>query len=395
MSGALDGIRVLDFSNFIAGPYCAMLLGAMGAEVIRVEPPGGALDRDIGPYAPNGQAMYPWHYSCNKLGVTLDLKNAKAKGLLHKLLARTDVVLEAFSPGVKKKLGLDLRSLHAVNPAISLLSISGYGQYGPYAERGGLDTVAQGMAGLMAITGPEGGEPMRAGVAVVDYGAALYGLYGVMLALYQREKTGRGQAIDISLLDVAVSFMETVFAEMAVLGVERKAMGNRRPYTAPTNMFQAKDGYVYVSITTDLFWRRFCKVAGIDHLRDDPRFNSNRVRYKHQKELNQIAADWVGARTVEEVLGEMIPAGIAAGPVLTLPQVMADEHVSARNMILEMNYEGVGPVPIPGLAIKMSENPGQIDTPAPAVGQHNDYVYGELLSCTPEELAALAADGVI
>jgi crotonobetainyl-CoA:carnitine CoA-transferase CaiB-like acyl-CoA transferase len=395
MMRILEGIRVLDFSSLIAGPYCAMLLAAMGAEVIRVEPPGGGLDRDVGPYAPNGEGLYPWHYCCNKKGITLNLQTGRGRLLLRELLAKTDIVVEAFTPSVKKELGMDFDSLQAIDKGIILVSISGYGQYGPYADRRGLDTIAQGMAGLMAITGMPEGPPLRSGAAVVDYGAALNGALGAVLALYQRQKSGRGQAVDVSLLDTAVSFMETVFSEYVMLGVERKPMGNRRPYTAPTDLFRAKDGYVYISVSTNSFWKRMCDVAGWDEYRDDPRFNSNRVRYKSQEFLNHLAATWVKDRTVEEVVTALNRAGIPSGPVYSIPEIIKDKHIRQREMLVELEHPGGGTFLVPGLVPKLSETPGRIDQRAPVCGEHNREVYGDLLGRNSEEIAALAAGGVI
>lgn len=395
MGKVLDGIRVLDFSHFIAGPYCAMLLGAMGAEVIRVEPPQGSLDRDIGPYAPNGQGMYPWHYCCNKKGITLDTRSQKGREILGALLAQSDVVIEAFMPRVKKKLGLDYESLQAVNPGLILVSVSGFGQYGPYADRGCFDAIAQGMAGMMAVTGFPGGPPLKAGSAVIDYGTGLYGALGAMLALFQRQKTGRGQAVDVSLLDTAVSFMETAFAEYAVLGQERKAMGNRRPYTAPTDMFGAQDGYVNISVSTDRFWEKFCRLIGKERLGKDSRYCSNRVRYQHQEFLNALAREWVSDKTVAEVVEALTAAGIPVGPVYSIPQVLADEHIRAREMVVEMEYPQAGKVPLPGLAVKLSETPGALDQRGPEIGEHNHQVLGELLGCDEAQLRDLEKAGVI
>lgn len=395
MDRVLDGIRVLDFSHFIAGPYCAMLLAAMGAEVIRVEPPQGSLDRDIGPYAPNGQGMYPWHYCCNKKGITLDTRSEKGKAVLKELLAISDVVIEAFMPRVKQKIGLDYDSLRAINPGLVLVSVSGFGQTGPYADRGCFDAIAQGMAGLMAVTGSPEGPPLKAGSAIIDYGTGLYGALGAMLALFQRQKTGQGQAVDVSLLDTAVSFNETAFAEFAVLGKERKAIGNRRPYTAPTDMYGARDGYVNISVSTDRFWQKLCEVIGEEKYAKDSRYNSNRVRYKNQEFLNALTRKWVADRTVAEVVETLTAAGVPVGPVYSIPQVMQDEHIRSREMIVELEYPDVGKVPLPGLAVKLSQTPGAMDQRGPEVGEHNQQVYGELLGYGSEQLAELKEAGVI
>lgn len=395
MDKVLGGIRVLDFSHFIAGPYCAMLLAAMGAEVIRVEPPQGSIDRDIGPYAPNGQGMYPWHYCCNKKGITLDTRGEEGQAILKDLLANTDVVVEAFMPRVKKKIGLDYDSLLAINPGLVLVSISGFGQSGPYADRGGFDAIAQGMSGLMAVTGYSEGPPLKAGSAVIDYGTGLYGALGAVLALLNRQKTGQGQAVDVSLLDTAVSFTETVFAEYQVLGKERSAMGNRRPYTAPTDMYGAKDGYVNISVSADRFWPKFCGVIGEKNYAQDSRYNSNRVRYKNQEFLNALARKWVAERTVEEVVETLTAAGIPVGPVYSIPQVMQDEHIRSRKMIVELEYPDTGKVPVPGLAVKLSRTPGALDQRGPELGEHNQQVYGELLGYSEQRLAGLKKAGVI
>ncbi len=395
MERVLDGIRVLDFSHFIAGPYCALLLGAMGAEVIRIEPPQGGLDRDIGPYAPGGQGMYPWHYCCNKKGITLDTRSAKGRTILKELLAKSDVVIEAFMPRVKKKIGLDYPSLQAINPGLILVSVSGFGQFGPYADRGGFDAIAQGMAGMMAVTGHPEGPPLKEGSAIIDYGTGLYGALGAMLALFQRQKTGRGQAVDVCLLDTAVSFMETVFAEFAVLGQERRGLGNRRPYTAPTDMFGAKDGYVNISVSTNKFWDKFCEVIGQEQHKKDSRYNSNRVRYQNQEFLNALARQWVATKTVAEVVQALTSAGVPVGPVYSIPQVLQDEHIRAREMIVELEYPEVGKVPLPGLALKLSETPGAIDRRGPEIGEHNQQVFGELLGYDQAQLAELKKAGVI
>ncbi|MEW5912490.1 MAG: CoA transferase [Thermodesulfobacteriota bacterium] len=395
MEKALDGIRVLDFSHFIAGPFCGMLLGAMGAEVIRIEPPQGSLDREIGPFAPDGRAMYPWHYCCNKKGITLDTRSEKGRQIIRELLAKSDVVIEAFMPPVKKKLGLDFESLQAIDPGLILVSVSGHGQTGPYANRGSFDAIAQGMAGMMAVTGYPGEPPLKSGAAVIDYGTGLYGALGAMLALFHRQKTGRGQAVDVSLLDTAVSFMETAFAEYTVLGLDRKGMGNRRPYTAPTDMFATKDGYVNISVSTDRFWEKFCELTGNEEYKNDPRYSSNRTRYQHQEFLNGLAREWIATRTVSEVVETFAAAGIPAGPVYSIPQVLQDEHIRQREMIVELDYPQVGKVPLPGLAVKLSRTPGAFDRRSPELGEHTQQVLADVLGYDQAQIDELKKAGVI
>lgn len=395
MERVLQGIRALDFSRFLAGPYCGMLLAMMGAEVIRVEAPGGEIDRELGPFAPNGESMYPWVSCCQKKGITLNLRSEKGRVVLQDLVKRSDIIIEAFLPQAKESLGLSYESLKRINPGIILVSVSGFGQNGPYANRGSFDAIAQGMSGMMSITGFPGGPPVKLGTAGIDCGTAIYGALGAMLALYHRQRTGIGQAVDVSLLDTAVSFMETVFAEYQVLGELRPQIGNRRPFTAPTDMYKAKDGYINISISTDSFWRRFTKLIGREDIRDDPRFKSNRVRFKNQEALNAWAAEWVSERTVQEMVNALGEAGIPCGPVYSIPEVLADPQVKAREMIVELEYPGVGKVPMAGVPIKLSETPGRIDSRAPRIGEHNHEVYSELLGYAHEEIAKMKEEGVI
>lgn len=395
MAKALNGIRILDFSHFLAGPYCAMLLASMGAEVIRVEPPGGALDRDIGPYAPTGESMYPWYTGCEKKGITLNTQSEKGREIRADLVRISDVVIEAFLPQTKKQMGLDYESLQAVNPKIILTSILAYGESGPYSHRGGFDAIAQGMSGMMAVSGFPGGPPTKSGLPVVDYGTAIYAALGTLVALFQRRSTGVGQTVEVSLLDTAVSFMETVFAEYSTLGEERRRLGNQRPFTAPSNMIKVKDGYINIGVGTDSMWRRFTKLTGNEQYRDDPRYNSNKVRYKSRDFLSELASKWAADKTGREAVQELEAAGIPAGHVYSIPEVLADPHIKARNMIVEIEYPRVGKVTIPGIPIRLSETDTSLKNRGPMVGEHNENVYCQLLGYTKERLATLYQEGVI
>jgi len=395
MEKVLDGIRILDLSYFIAGPFCTMLLASMGAEVIRIEPPGGSLDRDIGPYSPSGEGMYPWHYCCNKKGITLNTREEKGKEILRELIGKSDIVVESYLPKAKKAIGLEFSKLQEIHRGIILVSFSGYGQTGPYSSRGGFDAIAQGMSGMMSITGFPGSVPLKAGSAVIDYGTALYGALGALLALHYREKTGLGQAVDVCLLDTAVSFMETVFAEYAFLNSKRSQIGNRRPYTAPTDMFQARDGYVNISISTDTIWKRFTQLIGKPELADDPEFKSNRHRFQNHEALNSIAAQWISDKTVKEVVEKLNEIGVPAGPVYGISEVFDDAQIKARRMIEYLEYPGEGKIPIPGIAIKLSETPGTLDKRGPKVGEHNHEVYGAVLNYGDEKIYELKEAKII
>lgn len=395
MPKALEGIRVLDFTRYIAGPYCGMLLAVMGADVIRIEPPEGEIDRDIGPYAPTGEGMYPWQFCCNKRGITLNLRTEKGRELLKELVKKTDVVLEAFVPKAKKKLGLDYESLKELNPGLILTSISGFGQYGPYSDYGCFDAIAQAMAGLMVISGFPGNPPTKPASSFADYSTGLYATIGTLAALFHRQKTGVGQSVDACLLDTAISYAETIFAEYEILGEERQQIGNRRPFVAPCDTFMAKDGYVQFSVALDAWWRSFAKLIGREDLMDDPRYKSNYVRYKNQEFLNQLASEWVADKTVDEVVNLLRETGIVAGPMLSIPEVLKDPHVAAREMIVRLDYPGVKNFPIPGIAVKLSETPAKITEPAPGIGEDNEEVYSELLGLSQGEVTKLREEGVI
>jgi CoA:oxalate CoA-transferase len=395
MGGVLEDIRVLDLSRFISGPYCAQVLADMGAEVIRIEKVGGGDDRFLGPFTPDGQSMGVLTYSRNKKGVTLNIRSEQGRELLLRLVGVSDVILENFTPGYMDSLGLGYEKLRQVNPGIIYASISAYGRTGPYASRGGFDQIIQGMSGMMNVTGHPGAPPTKAGVSVVDYGAALYAVVGILLALRHRDRTGEGQLVDVSLLDTAISFMETIFAEYMVLGVVRPQIGNRRPYSAPTDTYRAKDGYVSISISTEGLWRRFAGVIGREDLLEDPRFKGNANRAINQQYLNELAAGWVAQRTVAEIERTLEEAHIPCGRVQTITEVAHDPQLKAREMIVDVDHPGSGKVPLPGIVIKMSQSPGGIRSPAPRAGQHNDEVYTGLLGLSRDELRELQEKGVI
>lgn len=395
MPAVLSGIRVLDLSRFISGPFCAMLLADFGAEVIRVERPGGEDDRFIGPFAPNGQSLGVMVYGRNKKGITLNLRSERGKELFRKLVERADVVVENFTTGYMDSLGLGCRDLQAINPGLVYVGLTGFGQTGPYAKRSAFDQIAQAMSGMMYLTGFPGSAPLKAGISVSDYGAGLYCALGAVLALYHRRTTGAGQAVDVSLLDTAMSFLETVLPEYRVLGVTRPQIGNRRPYSAPTDTFKAKDGWISISISTNALWKRFCKAMAREELIDDPRFTDNEARARNQQYLNAVAAGWVAGKGVDELTATLEAAHIPSGKVYTVTEVMGDPHIQARQMYVDLNHEGVGPVPLPGIAAKLSGSPGEIRTPAPRAGQDNAEIYRGLLGLEEQEIDRLSSEGVI
>ena len=397
MEKVLEGIRVLDFSRYGSGPYCGALLADMGAEVIRVESPGGGIDRQFGPFAPNGEnIVYGMIMARNKKGITLDLRSDKGKEILKELVKRADIVVENYGAEGKEIMGLDYRSLSEINPAIILVSISGFGTFGPYARKLAFDNIAQAMSGAMSYGGFPNNPPTRAAVPYADFNSAVYGALGAMFALYYREKTGKGQMVDIALLDAAFSMVAGmgVAAEYKLLNYIRPQQGNQGYYCF-TNSFKAKDGWVMVMVISNTIWRRFLRVIGRGDLAHDPRFTDDMARYQNREILNSIVSEWVSQRTVNEAVNSLEEARIPCGKVNSIAGIIDDPHIRVREMLVELDFPGVGLVPLSGVVPKLSETPGKIERRAPLVGEHNEEIYCGLLGFKKEELERLKEEGVI
>lgn len=395
--GSLKKARVLDFSSFKAGPVCGQILADMGAEVIRVERPGGGFDRDLAPYAVNGKSLYVAYTCRNKKGITLNLQSGEGRGIMCDLVAKADIIIENYGPDVNRKFGLDYASLQKIRPDIIAVAFSAYGQNGPDANRPGFDGIIQGVSGIMWVTGFPEGKPVRAGVSFIDTASGISGALGAVLALLHRNDTGEGQLVDISLLDVGLMFTESIFGEYEVGGYIRPQVGNANVLAAPYDAFCAKDGWISIGTATPGQWQALCRTIGDAGMADDPdlRTVKDRVRPESREKLTKWLSPWVAQRTVGEAMEQLIVAGVPCGPVNKLPEVMSDPQVKARNMIVELEHPGLGPVPLPGVAIKLSRTQGEIKTPAPAPGEHNEEVYGRLLGLKPGDLARLKRAGVI
>lgn len=394
MAKVLEGIRVLDFGRFVACPFCGLLLAAMGAEVIRVERPGGEVDRRTGLLAPNGENFFMLTLGRNKKAITLDWLTERGRDILKDLVRRSDVIIDSFSPDAKQAMGLDYASLKQINPGIIVVSVSGFGQYGPYSRRRCFDPIAQAMSGAMTITGFPGSPPTRSAVPYVDFATGLYAALGTMLCLFYREKTGIGQEVDVSLMDTALSFIGRHVAEYKVMGEPQQQIGNHSRHCI-AELFEAQDGWVFISLITNDIWRRFLRAAGMENLEAEPRYEDDLSRFRNRHLLDPVIARWVSERTVDEVMGLLMEHGVPCGPVKTIPEVAEDPHVWARDMLVEVDYPDMGKVPLSGLAIKLSHTPGEVKAPAPRVGEHNEEVYCRLLGYAKEELARLEEQAVI
>ena len=390
----LDGIRVLDVGQYKAGPVCGALLADMGAEVIRIESPRGGNDREVGPFSTDGKSMYVIFTSRNKKGISLNLSSQKGREIFEDLVKHSDVVLENFGLASKEKLKLDYQSLKEVNPAIIWAAVSTYGQTGPYARRPGFDPMAQAVAGIMHLNGFPG-EPVKTGVNVADLATPVYAAFGIMLALYHREKTGIGQEVDLALLDVAVTFVESVFAEYEMLGEVRPQMGNRNNFLYPFDAYKAKDGQVYIAVGSNAMWTRLLKLIEREDVVKDPRFTTGYRRMKNWESIAAMIHVWTTDKNVDEVVKLCSEVGVPCCRINDIPAAAADPQIRAREMIVNVEQPGIGKVPLPGVPVKLSETPGSIDTHAPGIGEHNEEIYGGLLGYDQSELSKLKEEGVI
>ncbi|MEL7566595.1 MAG: CoA transferase [Dehalobacterium sp.] len=395
MDGPLKGIRVLDLTRVLAGPFCTLQLADMGAEVIKIERPEYGDDTHFfGPFK-NGESGYFIMLNRGKKGITLDFKKPKAVEIFKKMVEHADVVVENFKPGVMNKLGIGYEELKKINPRIIYAAISGFGQYGPYWERPGYDIVAQAMGGLMSITGFPDNPPTRVGSSVGDLSAGIYGALAIMMALYAREKTGKGQLVDIALMDAIFSFCETNVVRYTIGNIIPKRVGSRHPLSAPFDIYQAKDGYVVIAVANEPLMEKLFDLMGKPELHLDPRFETDAKRSEHDQELKEIIETWLSQYTVGQAVEIMLTHAIPSSPVLTIPQVCADPHINAREMLVEIDHPIAGRVKIPGTPMKLAETPAHVTGTAPTLGQHNEEILTELLGCNKDTVRQLQEEGVI
>lgn len=396
MPRVLEGIRILDFSRYAAGPVASMILADIGAEVIRIEKPGGEDDRTLPPFAPNGTGTFFMNCSRHKKCITLNLGQDESHRIIDRLVEKADVVIHNFLPGTKEWKLLEYECLKDVNPSIILAVVTGFGLSGPYAERPGFDSVAQAMCGSMSISGFPSNPPIRAQVPWVDCLTASLCALGIMFALYNRIKTGKGQIVDVSLLDCAVfAFaIRGLLTDYQLNGVEPHQIGNNSSYIAPGNLFKAKDGWVMLTAAVDPLWKRMAKMIGKADLVDDHRYQDILSRFENRDSLNTIIGEWTSERTIDEVLGVMARAHVPAGPVYTVKEVVNDPQVKEREMLVENSYSG-GKALLSGLPIKLSRTPGKAEGPVSGVGEYNEEIYHELLGLDSGEISRLKDRGII
>lgn len=377
---ALEGIRVLDLTRALAGPFCTLMLGDNGADVIKVEIPGTGDDtRKWGPPFIGEESAYYLSINRNKRSLTLNLQDVQAKEVFMKLAKDTDVVVENFTPGVMGRFGLDYDAVKAVNPKVVYCSISGFGQDGPYRNRPAYDQIMQGVGGLMSITGEPDGEPQKIGIAVTDIGAGMWSAFAIMAALHHREKSGEGQYIDISMLDAQVAWLTYQAAFFFANGEAPKRMGAAHPTLVPYQAFMCNDGkYINVAVGSERIWERFCKGMGREDLKDHPDYATNSVRVNNRGAIVSMLQEIFLTRPVTEWVEDLQAANVPCGPINDLADVFADPQVLARNMYLEMPHPTLGSIKQTGLPIKFSLTPGGLDRHPPLLGEHNQEILQSL-----------------
>ena len=395
MSGPLNGIRVLDLTRVLAGPYATMILRDLGAEVIKIEQPGvGDEARGVGPFK-NGVSLYFMSINRGKKSITLNLRTERGKKIFWDLMNQSDIVIENFRLGAMKRLGLDYESIKPHNPKIIYAACSGFGQTGPYSTRGAYDMIIQAMGGIISITGEPGRPPVRVGASIGDMTAAMYTVIGILSALHHRERTGEGQLVDVAMLDCQVAILENAIARYMATGETPQPLGSRHPSFTPFESFETRDGYVVLAIGNNNLWEKFCAEVGCSELIHDERFKTNALRTENYNELRPILANIMKTRPTDQWVEEMEKAGIPCGPINAVDKVVQQPQIQAREMIVEVEHNSAGKVQMAGIPIKLSSTPGKIEAPAPDLGEHTSAVLSELLGLNDEEIKKLREDDVI
>lgn len=376
---SLDGIRVIDLTQFLSASYCSQILGDLGADVIKIEPPDkGEVYRTYGPKFINGESTSFLSVNRNKRSLALDLRQDKAYIIMKKLIESSDVLIENFKPGKLKKYGLDYDSVKKINPNLVYCSVSGFGQTGPYADKGGFDLVAQGMSGIMSVTGEKDGLPVKVGYPVTDIGAGMYAAIGVLAALMARNKTGRGQLVDTSLFETGVAWGLMAVCNYFADGSIQGRMGSASPQNAPYEAFKAKDGAFTVGTGNELLWKRFCEVFGISNLVDDQRYANNALRVANQKSLAEDIQKVLKDLTVDECIKRLDSVGIPCGPINTIDKLVNDPQVLERELIVEMEHKRAGKIKNVAFPVKLSDTPASVRRAPSLLGEHSKEILMEL-----------------
>jgi CoA:oxalate CoA-transferase len=391
----LDGVRVLDLSRVMSGPFCTAMLADLGAEVIKIEMPGAGDDsRHFGPFQ-DDESAYFMLLNRGKKSMTLDLKSERGREILLAMVKSCDVVIENFRPGVAKRLGLDYDSLAALHPGLIYASISGFGQDGPLADRPAYDLIVQAMSGLMNVTGQRDGPPTAVGESVIDVCTGMFAAWGISTALFDRERTGKGRNLDIAMLDSMFSMMLTVLSVQLYTDRPPTRVGSRHPVTYPVDVFETKDGHIVMVVTTDRGFAALCKAIGKPELGDDDRFRTNADRNAHEAELKATIEAWTSAHTADDAVAALAEAGIPASPVLSVGDVVESDHIAHREMTSVVEHPTLGDVPLVHQPVRFSGADRTIQRPPPLLGEHTRELLASVLGLDEKQIDALTEQNVI
>jgi crotonobetainyl-CoA:carnitine CoA-transferase CaiB-like acyl-CoA transferase len=392
----LEGIRVLDLSRIIAGPFCSQILGDMGAEVIKIEQPGvGDDSRTWGPPFQNGESVYFFSINRNKKSVTVDMKDPRGQAIIRELARRSDILLENFKPGTLAKLGLDWDDLRLVNPRLIFCAISGFGRTGPGAERGGYDVIVQAVGGLMGITGHPGAPPVKVGVAMTDICTALYAHGAILAALYARDRTGEGERIDVSLLETQIAALINIASSYLNAGEIPGQWGTAHVNIVPYQAFKMQDGYMIIGAANDRLWVRLCEAIGLAEVGRDPRYATNAQRVQHREEIIRLLEARLATKSRKEWEAILAPLGIPCGPINRMDEVFADPQVQHLQMMWERTHPQSGSIRMVRNPVTFSRTPVELRQLPPRLGEQTEEVLRDILGYSPAEIADLRAAGVV
>ena len=394
---ALDGVLVIDLTHAYNGPFCTMQLADHGAEVIKIEPlDTGDQTRGWAPFKQGvSDSSYYAFLNRNKKGMTLNMKSEEGKKIFIELVKKADVVVENFRPGSMERLGLSYEELKKINPRIIYASSSGFGQYGPYRDRPAYDVIAQAMGGIMNVTGEVGGPPVKVGPGLGDNFTGTFLASGIAMALYHREKTGVGNRIDVAMVDVIFSALETVLPFYDTYAEISTRAGNIDPATSPYDMYPCKDGYLVTGVASPKLWVEFCRAIGRPDLEKDSRFADNDLRVKNRGQLTAEIHKWTTQNTVAEAEATLLEKGVPCGPIFNIEQCVNNAHFKEREMVVEVDHPTIGKMRIQGVTVKFTETPGSVDAPAPLLGQHTDTILKGMLNFSDEKIHQLRVKRII
>lgn len=390
--GALQGLRLIEMGQLIAGPFCGQLMADHGAEVIKIEPP--KVGDNMRAWGRNKPVWWPV-IARNKKSITLNLRDKKGQDIVKELVKKADFLLENFRPGTMEKWGMGYDTLSAINEALIMIRVSGYGQTGPYSQRAGYGSIGEAMGGMRNLAGDPSTPPSRVGLSIGDSLAATYACLGALMALHRRHVTGKGQVVDSAIYEAVLAMMESTIPEYTEAGFIRERTGSILPKVAPSNVYPTSDGEVLIGANQDSVWKRMAKAMGQEELGDDPRYATHEARGEHQQEMDDFISEWTKNYTSADLLKLMDDSGVPAGKIFKAPDMLEDPHFAARDAVVDVQHDLFKNLKMQNAFPKLSETPGEVKWAGPELGQHNAEVYGQVLGMTADEISSLQDEGII